>query len=172
MVHHARAKLTSRSRFLEDENGRRVAAFGFHAGYAGAAMGLLSFAWQKQHGAEVPMPGKTHYQNQQELDKEVKSELDKVSKTAEELPRILIIGALGRCGGGAISLCRNVGIPDSKLIKWDLPETKKGGPFIEIRESDVSNHLLQTGYCRIIDIHRYSSTVPSAISHLHDLPIR
>lgn len=72
-------------------------------------MGLLSFAWQEQHGGEVPMPGKTHYQNQAELDKGVESELDKVSKTAEELPRILIIGALGRCGGGALSLCQNVG---------------------------------------------------------------
>ena len=34
--------------FLEDANGRRVAAFGWHAGFAGAALGLLALAEQVQ----------------------------------------------------------------------------------------------------------------------------
>ena len=32
--------------FLNDASGRRVAAFGFHAGFAGAAVALLAFASQ------------------------------------------------------------------------------------------------------------------------------
>lgn len=36
--------------FLEDESGRRVAAFGYHAGFAGAAIALLAWAWQLTHG--------------------------------------------------------------------------------------------------------------------------
>ncbi|KAI0262669.1 hypothetical protein BGY98DRAFT_939615, partial [Russula aff. rugulosa BPL654] len=33
--------------FLNDVNGRRIAAFGFHAGFAGAAAGALAYAAQK-----------------------------------------------------------------------------------------------------------------------------
>lgn len=43
--------------FLKDENGRRVAAFGFHAGFAGAAAGLLAYIAQADGsalGALVP----------------------------------------------------------------------------------------------------------------------
>jgi len=32
--------------FLQDDNGRRVAAFGYHAGFAGAALALENWAWQ------------------------------------------------------------------------------------------------------------------------------
>lgn len=32
--------------FLQDESGRRVAAFGYHAGFAGAALGVQ--VWAKQ----------------------------------------------------------------------------------------------------------------------------
>jgi len=53
------------------------------------------------------------------------------------LPRVIVIGALGRCGSGAVDLCRRAGVPEEKLLKWDLEETKVGGPFREIVESDV-----------------------------------
>lgn len=49
-------------------------------------------------------------------------------------PKILVIGALGRCGTGAVQLAKDVGIPDSDILKWDIEETKKGGPFREIVE--------------------------------------
>ncbi|KAL2039134.1 hypothetical protein N7G274_008183 [Stereocaulon virgatum] len=124
--------------FLEDENKRRIAAFGYHAGYAGAALAILDWAWQLKTGGEQPMPGRHHFQNQDELIKVVETELQKgLEKTGNEPPQVLVIGALGRCGKGALDLCRRVKIPESKLLKWDLPETKKGGPFAEIRESDI-----------------------------------
>ncbi len=62
-----------------------------------------------------------------------------LAKTKDEYPRVLVIGSLGRCGRGALDLCRAVGVPESNLLKWDMDETKKGGPFVEIRESDVSS---------------------------------
>ena len=43
--------------FLEDESGRRVAAFGYHAGFAGAAIALMAWAWQLTHG----MPQRCHH---------------------------------------------------------------------------------------------------------------
>ena len=83
------------------------------------------------------MPGKQYYKNEGELIKEVKAELEKgLAKTEGNQPQILVIGALGRCGKGALELCRAV---KSNILKWDMEETKKGGPFVEIRESDVSS---------------------------------
>lgn len=84
------------------------------------------------------MPGKHFYKNEGDLIKEVQAELEMgLAKNHGKLPRVLVIGALGRCGKGALDLCRSVGIPDENLLKWDLPETKRGGPFVEIRDSDV-----------------------------------
>ncbi|KAL2057370.1 hypothetical protein ABVK25_002423 [Lepraria finkii] len=126
--------------FLENASGRRVAAFGYHAGYAGAALALMNWAWQIEHGKEPPLPGKRHYHYKDDLDKEVKEQVSKgAQKNGGRLPRVLVIGALGRCGTGALDLCRLVaGIPEENLLKWDLEETRATtGPYPEIRESDV-----------------------------------
>ena len=56
-----------------------------------------------------------------------------VEKTGGKLPRVLIIGSLGRCGRGAIECCLQAGLLEENLVKWDLAETKAGGPFAEIR---------------------------------------
>ena len=49
-------------------------------------------------------------------------------------PRVIIIGAKGRCGSGAAELCRELGI---ETTLWDLEETAQGGPFPEILEHDI-----------------------------------
>lgn len=33
-----------------------------------------------------------------------------------------------------MQLAKDVGIPESNIIEWDMEETKKGGPFKEIVE--------------------------------------
>lgn len=79
----------------------RVAAFGFHAGYAGAALALLDWAWQLEHGTKEALPSKSHYQHKSDLDSEVKEQVSKgVQKNKGKPPRVLVIGALGRCGSG------------------------------------------------------------------------
>jgi saccharopine dehydrogenase (NAD+, L-lysine-forming) len=52
-------------------------------------------------------------------------------------PRVLVIGALGRCGRGAVELCLKAGIPKENVLNWDMAETAKGGPFMEIVESNI-----------------------------------
>jgi saccharopine dehydrogenase (NAD+, L-lysine forming) len=52
-------------------------------------------------------------------------------------PRVLVIGALGRCGSGAVDICRQAGVPEDNILKWDMAETAKGGPFREIVKSDI-----------------------------------
>ncbi|KAL8710248.1 MAG: hypothetical protein Q9220_005179 [cf. Caloplaca sp. 1 TL-2023] len=117
---------------------RSVAAFGFHAGYAGAALALLNWAWQLEHDDKDPLPCMTHYQHQSDLDKEVKEQVSKgMQKSKGRPPRVLVIGALGRCGKGALECCRNAGISEDQLLKWDMAETAQPGPYKEIREADI-----------------------------------
>ena len=112
----------------------------------------MDWAWQLEHGGQTPMPGKQHYNNEGDLIKEVKAELEKgLAKTEGKEPQILVIGALGRCGKGALDLCRVVGIPESNLLKWDMEETADGGPFVDIRESDVSILFAARPFAAYID---------------------
>ena len=83
------------------------------------------------------MPGVKSYANQGLLLEDVKSKLIEGETKAGRKPSVLVIGALGRCGGSVVDLCKQAGIPDENILKWDLPEAKKGGPFEEIVESDI-----------------------------------
>jgi saccharopine dehydrogenase (NAD+, L-lysine-forming) len=123
--------------FLTDDAGRRVAAFGYHAGYAGAALAIEAWAYQLQHPEAKTMPGVSSYANQDLLLDDVKAKMQEGEAIAKRKPRVLVIGALGRCGRGAVDLCTQAGIPDEQILKWDMAETSKGGPFDEIVESDI-----------------------------------
>lgn len=82
--------------FLEDPNTkRRVAAFGYHAGFAGAALALENWGWQQTHGSE-PLPSVSSYPNEDELIADVKKALAEGEKKAGRKPRVIVIGALGK----------------------------------------------------------------------------
>lgn len=121
--------------FLVDEHGRRVAAFGFHAGFAGAALALEVWAWQLNHSE--PFPGVESYPNEDALITDVKKAVKEGVEAAGRLPRVIVIGARGRCGSGAVSALKKAGIPDENILDWDMAETAKGGPFKEITDSDI-----------------------------------
>lgn len=123
--------------FLTDDRGRRVAAFGYHAGFAGMALSIQSWAWQLTHPASEPFPSVSSYPNEDELIADVKKAIAEGQAKSGRAPRVLVIGALGRCGSGAVDLCLRAGIPTENVLKWDLLETAKGGPFTEIVESDI-----------------------------------
>ncbi|MFY2824492.1 saccharopine dehydrogenase [Ruegeria sp. MALMAid1280] len=114
--------------YLVDENDRRVAAFGYWAGYAGAAVTLKTWAAQ-QRGQECPPVGV--YPSKDALNAELLTELD---ETGAERPRAIVIGALGRVGTGAADLCEAMGV---SVTKWDMVETASGGPFPEILDHDL-----------------------------------
>jgi saccharopine dehydrogenase (NAD+, L-lysine-forming) len=121
--------------FLQEENGRRVAAFGFHAGFAGAAAACLALAKQVESnggrlGALEPYP------NEAELVKEVRAKFTNVKDILGRNVRALVIGALGRCGKGAVSFLQKAGLEDADILKWDMAETSKGGPFQELLDGE------------------------------------
>lgn len=98
--------------FLEDpKTKRRVAAFGFHAGFAGAAAGALAFAAQEQSDGQGKLAGLKPYANETAMVKHVKDGLESVKGGVENV-KVLVIGALGRCGSGAVDLFRKVGIKE------------------------------------------------------------
>lgn len=106
--------------YLVDETGRRVAAFGYWAGYAGAALTLRALAG---HTGPVDV-----YASAKAMAHDVRGALGGAS------PSALIIGALGRVGTGAAALCDAVGVT---VTKWDMPETAHGGPFPEVLTHEV-----------------------------------
>ncbi len=114
--------------YLVEEAGRRVAAFGYWAGYAGAAVTLKTWAAQ-QHGKICGPVGV--YKNKDALNTELLAELD---ITGTPRPRAIVIGALGRVGTGAADLCEAMGVA---VTKWDMAETASGGPFPEILAHDL-----------------------------------
>ncbi|KAH6845289.1 hypothetical protein B0I37DRAFT_379722 [Chaetomium sp. MPI-CAGE-AT-0009] len=121
--------------FLVDENGRRVAAYGYHAGFAGAALAIEVWAWQWNHSE--PFPGVESYPNEDALVSNVKKALASGVEKSGRSPRVIVIGALGRCGSGAVEALRKVGVPEENIVKWDMAETAGGGPFKEITDSDI-----------------------------------
>ncbi len=109
--------------YLTFEDGRRVAAFGYWAGYAGAAVTALALAAQPAECAPV-----STFKSATDMANTVRDALKGRPTTA------LIIGALGRVGSGAAALCEAAGI---SVTKWDMAETASGGPFPEILDHDL-----------------------------------
>ncbi|KAI0824179.1 saccharopine dehydrogenase [Trametes gibbosa] len=116
--------------FLTDAQGRRVAAFGYHAGFAGAAAGALALASEKRGQTLGQLEP---YENETAMVESVKKELGGSAKGL----KVLVIGALGRCGRGAVDLFRKIGVEKDDIVKWDMAETAKGGPFQEILDVDI-----------------------------------
>ncbi len=115
--------------YLVDENNRRIAAFGYWAGFAGAAVALKAFARRAQKGSPVldklnSSPSKTV------LIDEIKTLLGEQANSV----KMLVIGAKGRSGRGAVEMAEMIGV---SVTKWGIDETKVGGPFPQLLAYDV-----------------------------------
>ncbi|MEV0907900.1 saccharopine dehydrogenase [Streptomyces hokutonensis] len=93
--------------YLVDDTGRRLAAFGFWAGYLGAALAVL------QHRGRLVAP--LTPTSKEELDGTLRPAAGEAEFTA------LVIGALGRSGRGARAAFGTAGIEPTS---WDLAETQ------------------------------------------------
>jgi len=70
-----------------------------------------------------PFPSVSSYDNENDLIVDVKKAIAQGSAKTGEAPRVLVIGALGRCGSGAVDLCLRAGVPTENVIKWDMVRT-------------------------------------------------
>ena len=112
--------------YLVDEGGRRVAAFGYWAGFAGAAVSLKCWAAQQRGGIAGPV---AKFPGRAALIADLEAELRGMPR-----PRAINIGALGRVGTGAADLCTQMGVV---VTRWDMAETASGGPFPEVLEHEI-----------------------------------
>jgi len=119
--------------FLNHPDGRRVAAFGVSAGFVGMAVGIMTWCNQ-QHEKDALLGQLIYHENYSALENYCSSLLERATSIAKRKPTIIIIGALGRCGNGALQLAEKLGL---EVTKWDLEETKKGGPFPELLDHDI-----------------------------------
>ena len=81
-------------------------------------------AWQTKHKNQ-PLPSVSSYPYEDSLIIDVKDAIAQGIQRTGKAPRVLIIGALGRCGNGAVDLCLRAGLPSENILKWDLAETGK-----------------------------------------------
>ena len=119
--------------YLVDEGGRRVAAFGYWAGFTGCAVGLKAWAGQQLGHSPVVSQLKP-YQSKDELVRELNFDLKQAEQITRRQPTVIVVGAKGRVGTGAVDLVDAIGI---SVTRWDLEETSGGGPFREILQHDL-----------------------------------
>lgn len=113
--------------YFTDISGRRLLSFSKNAGFVGAALSLLKWISITQNTRFYENYKQTY--TEQEL-------IDIISKQLINVkPSIIIIGALGKCGEGALKLFNSVGI--ECITKWDVNETKTPGPYKEILQHDI-----------------------------------
>jgi len=120
--------------YLTDDAGRRVAAFGYWAGYAGAAVSLKCWIAQQRGGICPPV---TPFETADAMTAALLEEL-----RGFDPPTALIIGAKGRVGTGAIDLLHTMKI---KTTDWDMTETAHGGPFPEVLQHDLFINCILAG---------------------------
>jgi saccharopine dehydrogenase (NAD+, L-lysine-forming) len=115
--------------YLTNESGRRVAAFGFYAGLAGAAISLIIWCL-KQQAKNPPYKIAETYLSEKKLAQDLIMKLTRVTK----FPTVLIIGSAGRCGQGAHHLLNILGV---KSTAWGREETRRHDFRQEILKHDI-----------------------------------
>ena len=115
--------------YLTDPEGKRLAAFGYWAGSSGAAVSLKAYADQQNtKGICGPV---SVFESKETMADDIRNAFVNVEN---KFPKILVVGALGRVGTGAIDFCESLGL---KVTKWDIEETKNGELFPEILEHEL-----------------------------------
>lgn len=141
---------------LVDDAGRRVAAFGYWAGYAGAAVAVLAWAAQRAGTIAGPLTG---WPGREAL-------LADLRARDIGAPRVIIIGALGRVGTGAADLCTALGLG---VTRWDMAETAHGGPFPQVLAHEIFlNCILARPGCPVF-VPRDSVAAPRALRVIGDI---
>jgi saccharopine dehydrogenase (NAD+, L-lysine-forming) len=145
--------------YLVDETGRRVAAFGYWAGFAGAAVSLMAWAVQRRGGICGPVGT---YASAAAMTDALKA----VLADTGQRPRAIIIGAKGRVGTGAADLCARLDVP---ATLWDMAETAHGGPFPEVLQHEIFlNCILARPGCPVF-VPASATTSPRRLTVIGDI---
>ncbi|WP_371225599.1 saccharopine dehydrogenase [Roseovarius sp. 2305UL8-3] len=144
--------------YLVDPDGRRVAAFGYWAGYAGAAVSLKAWAAQAAGGVCPPV---STYSGKEALLADLARDI-----AGQEAPTAIVIGALGRVGTGAADLCEAMGVATTK---WDMAETASGGPFPELLAHNMFLNCIFARPGTPVFVPREALTAPRSLTVIGDV---
>lgn len=157
--------------YLTDETGRRVAAFGYWAGYAGAAVSLMCLLAQLQ-GRELT--ALSAYTSADRLIADLKNRLGHRPPSAP--PKVLIIGAAGRAGTGAYDFCATLGLP---VTPWGRAESTKateeaagmeaGDSFPAVLAHDIVLNCVLAGNDTPVFLTPAAKTAPRRLRVLGDI---
>lgn len=114
--------------YLTDEQGRRLVAFGYWAGFVGATLGVL------QRAGELRSP----------LTPTDRPALESALRSAGRSlggQAALVIGALGRVGRGACDALELAGLP---ITRWDLADTEELDRAAVLAHEILVNAVLAT----------------------------
>ena len=145
--------------YLVDQDGRRVAAFGYWAGYAGAAVATMALIAQMNGaicGPIAAMPDAAR----------LRAAIVPGLATLPQPPRVIIIGAKGRVGTGATDFCRAMGL---EATLWDMAETAHGGPFPEILDHAIFLNCILAMPGVPVFIPQGATTAPRALRVIGDI---
>ena len=146
--------------YLVDTDGRRVAAFGYWAGFAGAAVALKCWAAQQRGGICGPVAVQS---GREALLAGLRTDMD---SAGNRRPRAIVIGALGRVGTGASDLCEAMGV---EVTKWDMAETAHGGPFPGILDHDLFLNCILARPGTPVFVPESAKRAPRALSVIGDI---
>jgi|GEM_PF-31755 len=118
---------------LTDDKGKRVAAFGYYAGYSGAICSVNLWC-QKQLGGQPPYQAPDPEKGREGMVAELRQMLAEVKAKTGKTPDLLVIAPNGRCGKGAVGLLDELGLAHTD---WTREQTKKGYPFPEVFDHDI-----------------------------------
>lgn len=122
--------------YLTNAGGRRVAAFGYWAGWLGAALAIWRW-WAQQADTTGPEAGVTSFDDKGDI-------LGQISNLRKQgnSPRAIVIGAKGRSGSGATEALRAGG---ATVTEWDLAETRDLDRNALLDHDILVNCVLMTG---------------------------
>ena len=146
--------------YLTDTTGRRLAAFGFWAGYVGAALSVATWAGQQ---VRLPLGAVSPWESKEAL---ILDLTDRLARAGHRRPTALIIGALGRTGTGARALLEVLGIPPTG---WDMAETAHGGPFPQILDHDLFLNCILASDGVPVFVPQSAITMPRRLSVIGDI---
>jgi len=146
--------------YLTDDKGRRVAAFGYWAGFAGAAVAIE--CWVAQSRGRHPDPI-APYPDANVLTAALTR---KIQALDVAMPDALVVGALGRVGSGVSDLCQRLGI---RVTGWDTAETIHGGPFPEILDHTLFFNCILAGPKTPVFVAPDAPTTPRKLRVIGDI---
>lgn len=128
---------------IDPNNNMRLASFGRVAGFIGMTAGI--FQWCRQvlqaprFGIQLPANLLSQLEGVAELsrDKKIEAMLNLAMTFSGRKPKILVIGAAGRCGQGAVCCAENLGFTiNDSLFQWGRKDTKVS-PIPELLGFDI-----------------------------------